>query len=202
MEELICYNSHTEADSIKVVTPPFTAHSFSSGSIHAASFARPGNKQNMIHTWRTLLPVLVVWMFKNSSQCQGVMYVICGFYFWWTLCTEFSQPPVEWYRELFPRNKAAEASNHSPSSSAEINNGWSFTSALPHDFVTCTVNKLFFFLILRDSKRIQNSAWSLDYASGHSSMQWTAITWSSDRELLMGPTTRGPVSPISTWRRK
>ena len=112
------------------------------------------------------------------------------------------KPPVEWYRELFPRNKAAGTSNHSPPSSSEINNGWSCTSALPYDFMTCTVNKLVFFLTLRGSKRIQNSAWSLDYASGHSSMQWTAITWSSDRELLKGPTTTGPVSPISTWRRK
>ena len=126
-------------------------------------------------------------MFKNSFQCQDVMCVIYGFYFWWTLCTEFSQPPVQWYRELFPRNKAAGTSNDTPPSSAEINNGWSCTSAIPYDFMTCTVNELVVFLTLRDSKRIQNSAWSLDYATGHNSMQWTAITWSSDRELLKGP---------------
>ena len=50
MVQHICNNSHTKADDIKVVTPPFTAHSFSSSSIQAASAARPGNKRNTILT--------------------------------------------------------------------------------------------------------------------------------------------------------
>ena len=106
------------------------------------------------------------------------------------------------YRKFFPQSKAAESSNHSPPSSAEFNNGCICTSVMPYNFMTCTVHKLVFFLNLRDTKRTQNSAWSLDYASGRSSMQWTEITWSSDRELLEGPTTTGTISPISTWRRK
>ena len=49
----VCDNSHTESDGIKVAIPPFRAHSFSSGSIQAASSARPGNKRNMILTYVT-----------------------------------------------------------------------------------------------------------------------------------------------------
>jgi len=53
MVQSICDDNHTAADGIQVATPPFTAHSFSSGSIQAASSARPGNKRNMIFTYVT-----------------------------------------------------------------------------------------------------------------------------------------------------
>jgi len=53
MVQNICDNSHTEADGIKVATPPFTAHSFSSGSIQAASSVKAGNKLNTMFTYVT-----------------------------------------------------------------------------------------------------------------------------------------------------
>jgi hypothetical protein len=53
MVQRISDNSHTKADGIKVATPPFTAHSFSSGSIQAASAAKAGKKRNTIITYVT-----------------------------------------------------------------------------------------------------------------------------------------------------
>ena len=155
MVQRICDNNQTEADAKKWPLP------LSQLTVSPPAASNQHHRQDQVTNWTRYiydelcyLFWLFEWMFKNSFQCQDVMCVIYGFYFWWTLCTEFSQPPVQWYRELFPRNKAAGTSNHSPPSSAEINNGWSCTSALPHDFMTCTVNKLVVFLTLRDSKRI------------------------------------------------
>jgi hypothetical protein len=55
----ICDNRHPEADGIKVAIHLFTTHSFSPGSIQAASSASPGNKWNTILICDvTLIPVL------------------------------------------------------------------------------------------------------------------------------------------------
>jgi hypothetical protein len=43
-----CDNSLTEADGIKVATPPVSANSFSSGRIQVPSAETPGNKRNTV----------------------------------------------------------------------------------------------------------------------------------------------------------
>jgi hypothetical protein len=48
MVQSACDNSHTIAVDINLATLRFTAQSFSSGSIEAASAAKAGNKQNTI----------------------------------------------------------------------------------------------------------------------------------------------------------
>jgi hypothetical protein len=53
MVQRICNNSHNKADGIKMATPSFTAHSFSSGSNQAASAAKEVINANMILTYVT-----------------------------------------------------------------------------------------------------------------------------------------------------
>jgi hypothetical protein len=115
-----------------------------------------------------------------------------------TFFIEYSHSPSYWYRELTLRGTAAEASNHSPPFGAEVE----LYLRSPFIFKTFTVTNCSYFLILAGSNRTQNSAWLLNYAAGHCSIQWTIITWSSDSELLNRPTTTGPISLISVWRPK
>ena len=55
-----------------------------------------------------------------------------------------------------------QASNLSPQSSAEINNGWSFTSAIPYGFTMYTVTKWSFSLPyeIRNAQKIPHDHWT------------------------------------------
>ena len=58
--------------------------------------------------------------------------------------------------------QAPEVSNHSPPSSAEVNNGCICTSALPYDFMMCIVHKLVFSLPyeIRKAHEILHGHWT------------------------------------------
>lgn len=62
-----------------------------------------------------------------------------------------TQPPVQWYRGYFVRcNAASRRTNHSPPSSVEVKNSWSYTSTSTYVFITwCLIKykgKLYLYL--------------------------------------------------------